>query len=253
MQTILFNLFTGVWQLLRALALILILIHGWFSVRVAWNWVESPKRERVLYDPYVCGQISGYILRYSRSYVVFWPEYEGKSSWEPGFIYNKTGCDANLRSLWMFTSWPEMKPRVKGWFSRNRMGEFDGLSIVVRPYLKSIQEYLAHASKYITADELSEVGYMKDIGLFHVRGTGPAWRDSSSEYYWAQKNGEVEHMIVCPWLPVQNRHSMCTATFIISELEAEVEVEFRFEMLGQWREITNASIDFINGGLIGSN
>lgn len=153
----------------------------------------------------------------------------------------------------MFTSWPDMKSTVNGWFQRDENDEFDGLSISITPYLKSIKKYFEHATEYITSDEMSEVKYLDGLALHHVRGSGATWKHSSSEFYWSEWDGEIEYMIVCPWLPIQNRHSLCTATFLIPELEAEAKVDFNFDQLPQWREIIDASIDFFNNGLIGSN
>lgn len=46
-------------------------------------------------------------------HLLFWAEYEGKSSWKVGFIDNKKGCDANLTLLTLEMLWPSMKPYPK--------------------------------------------------------------------------------------------------------------------------------------------
>ena len=106
-------LYVVVWSLLRIGAAVLLLI---FYMPALFVWLSPQnlsKEDAERYKNYqppnplvTCGVISGTVLEVSRKYIMFWPEYEGKSSWEKGFIFNKKGCDANLRALDLTVSWP---------------------------------------------------------------------------------------------------------------------------------------------------
>ncbi len=240
------------WQLLRLLAVSLIVLWGWLFFTMIFEFAASPPAVRGFYDPYTCGKISGYVLRYPKAYVKFWPEYEGKSSWEAGFIHNKKGCGANLTSLTMMMSWPELKPVG---FSVGDSSEFKELTMTIRPLLpifRGMPKVLDTSLKLATPEQMSRKEYRGDLGLYHVRAYGPTWEDSYSDFYWSERNGAVEHVIYCLWLPVQNKNYRCVARFLIPELEAFAEVKFPSEDLDLWREFLVASVRFLNDGLIGS-
>lgn len=243
------------WNSLRLFALLLIVLLGALSV---WNIVEVvrwPAPIHYFQDPYVCGQISGYVLRFSRKYVFRWPEYEGLSSWEPGFHKNKSGCDANLRALKLIASWPEMKPDVNSYGSAGFKYDFQGLSIYIVPASNAVtdmQRLLMLTLEGLTPEQRRSIKYIDSLGLYHVRGFGPMSRKDIADLYWSEKDGEVIHVAYCPWLPIQKRLGECSFRFFVPELGAFVEVEFQVEKLGRWREIVRAAIDFLNEGLVGS-
>lgn len=247
-----FSVFTFTWNLLRVLAASLIFLLGVICLKVIFDWVVSPPVVPVFYDPYACGKISGYVLRYPKAYVKFWPEYEGESSWGPGFIKNKKGCGANFRSLTMMMSWPDMKPVS---FSVGASSEFTGVIITIMPLLpvfKGMSKVLETSLDFVTPEQMCGAKYKNGLGLYHVRGYGPVWRDSYSDFYWSERDGAVEHLIYCLWLPIQNKNYRCMARFLIPELDAFAEVEFPSEDIKLWREILTDSVSFFNDGLIGS-
>lgn len=59
---------------------------------------------------FVCGQFNKNIIEVPSEYVFPFAEYEGYSYFDPRFVENKKGCEANFRILPMRMSWPEMKP-----------------------------------------------------------------------------------------------------------------------------------------------
>ncbi|MDG9883327.1 hypothetical protein CSV86_000445 [Pseudomonas putida CSV86] len=243
------------WNSLRLLALLLIVLLGALSVWKIVEVVRWPAPIRYFQDPYVCGQISGYVLRFSWEYVLYWPEYEGLSSWEPGFHKNKSGCDANLNALKLIASWPEMKPGVSTYRSTGFTYDFEGVSILVKPSSRAVtdmQRLLKLTLEGLTPEQRRGVEYINELGLFHVRGFGPMSREGVSDFYWSEQDGQIKHVAYCPWLPIQKRTAECNFRFFISELGAFSEIEFQFEKLEHWQEIVRASVDFLNEGLIGS-
>ena len=247
-----FSAFKCAWQLLRLFAIVLVIF--WISVffRIIVEWALSPASLPVFYDPNVCGKISGYVLRYPPGYVMYWPEYEGKSSWESGFVNNKKGCGANLTSLTMMVSWPDMKPVD---FSVGTSSGFTGMTITIRPSLpifEGMSKVLETSLWLVTPEQKRSAKYKGYLDLYHVRGYGPIWRDSYSDFYWSERGGAVEHVIYCQWFQIQNKNYRCRSKFLIPELDAFAEVSFPSENINLWREILGASVDFLNDGLIGS-
>ncbi|WP_272665376.1 hypothetical protein [Providencia sp. PROV174] len=57
---------------------------------------------------FVCGQFNKNIIEVPSEYVFPFAEYEGYSYFDPRFIENKEGCDANFRELTLITHWPYM-------------------------------------------------------------------------------------------------------------------------------------------------
>lgn len=110
--------------------LLLLLSVVWLLVAIVITPTWAPKKLKTP-NPMVCGKISGVVYELPRKYVIYWPEYEGKSSWEPGFTNNKKGCGANLVSLYMAMSWPEMQPVSYG---EATSFSFDGISVAIEPW-----------------------------------------------------------------------------------------------------------------------
>ena len=247
-----FLAFKCAWQLLRVFAIVLVVLWGYVFVKMIIDWATSPPAVPVFYDPYTCGKISGYVLRYPKAYVKYWPEYEGKSSWEPGFIHNKKGCGANLRSLTMMMSWPEMKSVS---FIVGGSSNFKGLTVTIVPVLpifKGMSRVLETSLRFLIPDQIYSIEYRADLGLYHVRGYDNSSRDSYSDYYWGGQGQQVEYVISCHWIIVKQKHSMCRVRFMIPELEALSEVGFPFEKIELWRDFVQFSTAFLNEGLIGS-
>ena len=220
--------------------------------RIIVEWALSPASVPIVHDPYVCGKISGYVLRYPRDYVSYWPEYEGKSSWEVGFNENKKGCGANLRTLTLVMSWPDMKSARS---MNTRSSGFRGVFVTIRPLLfisQGVGQVRRTALQFLTPDQIRNTEYRSDLGLYHVRGYGSLMDEKYSDFYWGERDGKINHVIYCLWSNFQQKISKCRASFLIPELEAFVEVDFPFEEINSWHGYVTASADFLKNGLIGS-
>jgi len=121
----------GVWGALRIFSGVIVVLLGSyfvFAVVISKPWETV---ERVPVDPKVCGRMSGVVYEFLRGYVVYWPEYEGKSSWEVGFIENKKGCSANFVSLYMAMSLPELNAVS---FHEATSLDFTGAKVGIEPW-----------------------------------------------------------------------------------------------------------------------
>lgn len=88
-------LYVVIWQLLRVGAAGLLLMYYVPALFIMFGaqYVSYEDAERYEnYQPsnsYVaCGMISGFVIELTGKYIVFWPEYEGKNSWDKDFILN---------------------------------------------------------------------------------------------------------------------------------------------------------------------
>ena len=243
------------WDFLRLIALFLIVLVGACCVGTIVEVVKAPEPVRYFPDPYVCGQISGYILRFSKKYVPYWAEYEGKSSWEPGFTKNKKGCGANLTELTLIASWPDMKPDVSAYFAANFGYDYEGLSISIKPssrVVKDMQGLMDFRLRHLSLGQRRAIEYVESMDLYHVRGFGPLGQERVSDFYWNKKNGQVMYMISCRWLPIQQRSDSCEIEFFYPGLGAFVAIDFQVEKIAGWQDVVRASVAFLNEGLIGS-
>ncbi|HEN3580992.1 TPA: hypothetical protein U5D98_004297, partial [Yersinia enterocolitica] len=101
---------------------------------------------------FVCGKFNGHVMEVPDSYIIYWAEYEGASAWDPNFIYNKKGCDANFVVLPMITSWPDMKPGDQElWYKQGL--RFEGLEITVRPFRRSDTDATFMRDAYLRKDK----------------------------------------------------------------------------------------------------
>jgi hypothetical protein len=120
----------------------------------------------------VCGKLNGHVIEVSRDYFAFWPEYEGKSSWEKGFIHNKKGCDANLVSVPMVMTWPGMLPANHTTYFVQAL-EFEGLSLKLVPLGRPSEDmrYLLESYLEGTPRERKEnVVFDEGVDLLYVDG-----------------------------------------------------------------------------------
>ncbi|ETT02092.1 hypothetical protein [Providencia alcalifaciens] len=69
---------------------------------------------------FVCGRFNDTVIEVPSNYVYSFEEYEGYSYFDPRFLENKKGCDANFRVLPLIMSWPEMKPFNKNGNEKNK-------------------------------------------------------------------------------------------------------------------------------------
>ena len=211
---------------------------------------------------FVCGKFNGHVMEVPKEYIIYWAEYEGKSSWTPGFTKNKKGCDANFTSLPMIASWPDMQPGDKSkWYKQGL--EYEGLRMRVEPYRRFDTDVAFMRDAYLRLRKYENktfdpVVYIDKLGLFFVKATrklfraepqdrnSPYWFDKTiNGYYWAEVNGQVPVVFDCQWLPLEKRYYICEARFVMPEIGSLVEVIFTVEKLPQWRTIVSSTQQFL--------
>ncbi|HEI6852443.1 TPA: hypothetical protein SJ558_003485 [Yersinia enterocolitica] len=209
---------------------------------------------------FVCGKFNGHVMEVPDSYIIYWAEYEGASAWDPNFIYNKKGCNANFVVLPMITSWPDMKPGDQNrWYEQGL--EYEGLRISVRPFRRSDTDAAFMRDAYLRKDKnkvFDPVVYIENLGLFFVKATRKIDRfppvekndpyrfdEDVNGYYWAEVNGQVPVVFDCQWLPLKKRYYICEALFVMPEIGSLVRVIFTIEKLPQWKQIVSNTQQFL--------
>ncbi|CRY81014.1 Uncharacterised protein [Yersinia intermedia] len=211
---------------------------------------------------FVCGKINGHVMEVPKEYIIYWAEYEGKSSWTPGFTKNKKGCDANFTSLPMIASWPDMQPGDKSkWYKQGL--EYEGLRMRVEPYRRSDTDVAFMRDAYLRLRKYENktfdpVVYINELGLFFVKATrklfraepqdrnSPYWFDKTiNGYYWSEVEGKMPVVFDCQWLPLEKRYYICEARFVMPEIGSLVSVVFTIEKLPQWQAIVSNTQQFL--------
>ncbi|CNL43090.1 hypothetical protein [Yersinia aleksiciae] len=209
---------------------------------------------------FVCGKFNGHVMEVPNSYIIYWAEYEGASAWDPDFVNNKKGCDANFVSLPMITHWPDMQPGDKEvWYKQ--MLEFEGLTITVEPLRRPDMDITYMRDFYLTPRKdktFDPIIYIDELGLFFVKMTRKIPRfppvekndpyrfdEKINGYYWQETDGGVPVVFDCMWLPLEKRYYICDAIFVMSEIGSLVEVTFTIEKLPQWKMIVSNTQQFL--------
>lgn len=216
--------------------LLLLLSVVWLLVAIVITPTWAPKKLKTP-NPMVCGKISGVVYELPRKYVIYWPEYEGKSSWESGFTNNKKGCGANLVSLYMAMSWPEMQPVSYG---EATSFSFDGISVAIEPWphgeaglRKQLQHYLRETpAPLVQASKLNE-----DLGLNFLEGVDSAFPNQRKGFFWLEAKGRMQYIGYCNWVEHKANYSRCYLEFLMPGDNAIVNVEFLWGRLGEWHNI----------------
>lgn len=216
--------------------LLLLLSVVWLLVAIVITPAWAPKKLKTP-NPMVCGKISGVVYELPRKYVIYWPEYEGKSSWEPGFTNNKKGCGANLVSLYMAMSWPEMQPVSYG---EATSFSFDGISVAIEPWphgeaglRKQLQHYLRETpAPLVQASKLNE-----DLGLNFLEGVDSAFPNQRKGFFWLEAKGRMQYIGYCNWVEHKANYSRCYLEFLMPGDNAIINVEFLWGRLGEWHNI----------------
>jgi hypothetical protein len=209
---------------------------------------------------FVCGKFNGHVMEVPDSYIIYWAEYEGASAWDPNFIYNKKGCDANFVVLPMIASWPDMQPGDQSkWYDQGL--EYEGLRIRVEPYRRSDTDVAFMRDAYLRKNKgkiFDPVVYLDELGLFFVKATTKINRfppvekndpyrfdEKINGYYWPEFEGQVPVVFNCHWLPLEKRYYICEAIFVMPEIGSLVEVTFTVEKLPQWQAIVSNTKKFL--------
>lgn len=215
----------------------------WLLVAVAVTPTWAPKKFTTP-NPMVCGKISGVVYELPRKYVIYWPEYEGKSSWEPGFINNKKGCDANLVSLYMAMTWPEMQPVSYG---EATSFSFDGISVAIEPWLHGeagLRRQLQHYLRETPVAEIKAAKFNQDLGLNFLVGVDSAFPSQRKGFFWLESKGRMQYIGYCNWVEHKASYSRCYLEFLMPGESAVVNVEFLWGRLEEWRGIASRVGEF---------
>lgn len=237
------------WGALRLCsAAILIVLGFWFAAMIV---ISAPwkTRESVTADPMVCGTLSNVVYEFPRSYVIYWPEYEGKSSWEVGFTQNKKGCDANLRSLYMAMSWPEMQPVSH---SQATSFSFDGISVAIEPWQHGeagLRRQLHHYLRKTSVEKVKAVKFNEALGLNFLVGVDSAFPSNRKGFFWSESNERMQYVGHCNWVEYKSSYTRCYLEFLMPGEQSIVEVEFLWGRLAEWHNIVSGVSEFLVGGV----
>lgn len=228
------------WRLSK---LLLFLSMVWLLVAVV-TISPWPPNKFTTPNPMVCGRISGVVYELPRKYVIYWPEYEGESSWEPGFVNNKKGCGANLVSLYMAMSWPEMQPVPYG---EATSFSFGGLTVAVEPWVHGATGLKKRLKSYLRATPITAVEqatYEPSIGMTYVEGVSRVFPEDKQDFFWLEKDGRMQYIVYCV-RAYDEYNSYCDLKFVLSGGDALVSVKFLRGKLGEWRSMVNRVEEFL--------
>lgn len=251
------RLYVAVWQLLRGGAAILLLvlfapllIAGYYGIFNTKNTPDTDKVRQTVDPRVVCGTLSNTTIEIPRKYVVFWPEYEGKSSWEKGFTSNIKGCDAKLLSLYMSVSWPDFQPLS---INKNLVNnsKFSGLEITISPVIRktdNMQFFLDNLLKpgKTTSDSYHYKYYDESLGLFYIDSNDAIVPEVMNRYYWADNNGSVSVVFECYRTRQSTDIYSCAGYFLMRDFDYLVKLRFPSGELSHWREIVEKTSAFIS-------
>jgi hypothetical protein len=198
-------------------------------------------------DDLVCGKLNGHIIEFSRDYSMFWPEYEGKSSWEKGFTDNKQGCDASLTSVSIVMTWPQMMPANRVTFFTQAL-QFEGLAVQLKPRSRievDFRPLLEHFLSATPAGWKEQVSFDNALGLFYVEGKNRIFSEYINKYYWLEVGGKIPVVVECKWLSKIGRLDFCEATYALNEINALVDMRFTPEKIDQWESMIKAVEKFV--------
>lgn len=249
MKKIALMFFRVAWTFFRLyVALILGFLAVSFVSYIVYTFSELQK-PRVDRGPNVCGKISGVTFEFSRKYLLFIPEFEGRSIWDPRFVENKQGCDANLKTLSLAMSWPAMKPvRPIEMYSY----DFNGVVVTVEPAPPEFSDMRWRMESYfvnVLPEQIQRAEYLSELGLYYFRGAGFILKSSEDGYYWEEKGGKINYLINCSWLKHESKYSTCNISFLVPRFSALVSIDFPWENMREWRKLVKRSVIFIEQGL----
>lgn len=234
------------WQVLRACSAVLLLIAAvLYAGAVAQSLYKSMNYVYVPKDPVVCGKMAGEVYRFSRLYFPFWPEYEGASSFDPDFVNNKKGCDANLRSVFLSMTWPGLEPAEDRLIFEQGL-DHEGLLVGISPIkgrggdLRLQRDHLL--SKMPPENTLKN--YDPVMNLYRAEALGRDMEQESMRIYWNEIEGEVTSVFDCYWRPSEPNFFACKMTFVVFDALL-VDAIMRIDKLSQWEVIKDELEGFL--------
>lgn len=202
---------------------------------VHWFWIIDDKQPHESTYARACGKLSGTVVEISRAYMFFWPEYEGKSSWEKGFGDNKKGCDANLTSLDFQLLWPSMEPA----YTMEIRPGFINVSLYPVPNrvrdARSIIDYIIRDRQRVE-DQRGKVD--KQLGLFYaLHAAVPSYLDKGRvALYWTDAEAVEQVIIECVFIQDVEPYR-CDQKWVNDGIGSTVNIYYSPEMIKEWKRI----------------
>lgn len=184
-----------------------------------------------------CGRLGGHAFEFSTAYIFFWPEYEGKSSWEKGFINNKKGCDANFATLSLQTLWPTMEPAYTLEFGDNRTPGY--LNVLIDPIELSGEEpedTTQATFEYFNVPIDQREQFDESLGLFYTLHGENFLRTSRRAVYWPKERLGNNTVIDCSFIRLTELYS-CNQTWLKRDISSHIRVDYASAMLPNWQSI----------------
>lgn len=244
------------WQALRGVAAILLLgLLGLLAVALVTYLSEVQKKTEAAPNVssgnrpgWVCGKILGTVIEVPSSYVLFWAEYEGKSSWEKGFTENKKGCDANFSSVSMALSWPYLLPVRTSEYTTAPYGKFQGVVLTLEQNAAryGYLDYLINNMLEASASEVESAdSYQEKLGLFLQEKDNKYLPGEVNGYYWKRSAEKVPVVFSCRRRKTEKEFYKCTGYFVIEKIGALAQVELAPSKLKDWPAVVDAMNAFV--------
>lgn len=193
---------------------------------------------------FVCGKFNNTIVEVPSDYVYTFAEYEGYSYFDPRFIENKKGCEANFRILPMRMSWSDLKP------SNEVSNDVKIIEVYVEPLKGDPEKYLSYR-KHVYLDmgylkRKGELYYDEELELYfnevsiefkHINGNKVDVNIIKYGYYWDEDNGEVNVLMECSWRQLDDSYRRCKLLSLMPEFALKYSVSFEFSNLVNWETI----------------
>ncbi|MEX9609711.1 hypothetical protein AB7Y92_06490 [Providencia manganoxydans] len=206
---------------------------------------------------FVCGKFHQNVMEVPIEYIYMFAEYEGAIYWDPDFINNKKGCDANFRVLPLLVSWPDMQ--ASEYWERD-----DGLTIAItpievnEPYMTRIHNNFMNSIHHgaqgeLLYDDESDLYFTEFISMLNNGAVKLLKHKNDPHYdderrigvYWDNIEGEVTTVSRCQWTPITRKYYACYMHFLMPEIGASVEVYFSYGKLPLWEKVRHKTELFL--------
>lgn len=230
--------YTYVWSVVVKLVFIFL----WYFF--AWDIDTRPPNERTY--SLACGMLSGTVFEVSRAYIYFWPEYEGKSSWEKGFENNKKGCGANLVSLNLQMLWPSMEPAYTLEFGATRTPGY--LNVQLEPLAGKNLESNRWTHWFLKLRQVPmnrRDKFDSSLGLFYDTQARNILGYERVEVFWTGQGKPNQVVIECDFLH-EGVLDSCEQIWRHRGVGALVKVDYAPDMKKHWKQIKQDVDRFVN-------
>lgn len=197
---------------------------------------------------FVCGKFNGNVIEVPANYVFPFAEFEGYSYFDPRFIKNKKGCEANFNVLPLRMTWPEMNPIGSKENNKEIKFSIEPLDGEAKGYLES-ERYIRldrgeeKTKGNVLYDEKLDL-YFSEVKLKKMNKYIDPEKHKSG-YYWRVENNKLTALFNCLWIPRDKKYERCDAIFLIPEYKIRVNVILNIDDLIIWDEMESNIANFI--------